>query len=970
MKPSTAILVAAALLGPSALPAADYCVDAASGSDSASGLCSQQAWKSLAPTYTFAFQPGDQVLIGPGSYRYDRTGWYMFPQVNWIGAGADETEIVYTLSTEVPFVRFRTGSQGSGPPWDRRAGSFGPDTVLSGMTLRNAGGATIGVEVKVTADESSPTIRDVHLTGFPVGIALHPSTDEKAAATTRATLTRNMIRGSSETGVLFYADVFYSWQVTEASTLVNTMVDSGGVGTDARTLINYDRNFDPADAAVRPVLTHNTIRGETGSAARLVSYLDDGYGRRLALEEAGAFGPTFTNDILTGSDRYGLEETSPFTEPLSVTGNDLGGNALGDYLDEGATPVGAGSVGTGNTSQPPLFVDPAAGDLHQLATSPTVDRVAAAEAPADDVDRQTRPQGAAADIGADEFVACSAVADASASEVPPPCTGGSVVLDGSDSQVDAVCAAGLLYAWYDGDTLLGTGVRLPYDPPAAGTVTLRVRCADPALSACRGEADVPVTPPTPAVFAEAGPDVVLAVGESARLGGTPTGSGGTPPFRYAWIPDPPELDTGADAANPLFTPSSSGITEFTVTVTDQQGCSAQDVVTATVVPPLSADAGPDRSVNEGDATMLGGTPAASGGETPYSYSWSPIQGLDDPTAERPLFTTSAPGDFPFTLTVRDAAGRTASDEVVVSVAGVDELLADAGADRTIRLQEQTVLGGQPAASGGVAPYTYSWSPSQDLDRSDADRPTFTPSSTGDFTFTLTVQDDRGATAQDPVTVRVVDVPPLAAEAGPDRTITLGDRTVLGGSPTGSGGLAPLTYEWTPTPPGFGEPAVANPTFTPASTGAFVFQVIVRDRFGDTAGDSVTVTVQDASSGSAPGEVPWLRVRDACGPGGAVEVSFQPAPRADFHRLYAGPLGGYPTHDNLASPQGCDDPAAPPDPDEPFLFRHTDGCAPGGSFYYLVVGVNDAGEGSYGREETDGDPLTEDALRPPGIPACP
>ncbi|MCH7227314.1 hypothetical protein [Haloferula sp. A504] len=56
--------------------------------------------------------------------------------------------------------------------------------------------------------------------------------------------------------------------------------------------------------------------------------------------------------------------------------------------------------------QPRWFRDLAGGDLHLTAqATPVIDQADAGTAPADDIDRQSRPAGRAADIGSDEYVA-------------------------------------------------------------------------------------------------------------------------------------------------------------------------------------------------------------------------------------------------------------------------------------------------------------------------------------------------------------------------------------------------------------------------------------------------------------------------------------------------------------------------------------------------------------------------------------
>lgn len=57
----------------------------------------------------------------------------------------------------------------------------------------------------------------------------------------------------------------------------------------------------------------------------------------------------------------------------------------------------------------------------------------------------------------------------------------------------------------------------------------------------------------------------------ANLGGSPTASGGSSPYTYAWVPALPTV------ANPAASPAST--TNYVLTVSDQVGCTAQDNVT-------------------------------------------------------------------------------------------------------------------------------------------------------------------------------------------------------------------------------------------------------------------------------------------------------------------------------------------------------------------------------------------------------
>lgn len=84
-----------------------------------------------------------------------------------------------------------------------------------------------------------------------------------------------------------------------------------------------------------------------------------------------------------------------------VWGNS-GGPASGGSCSWHHSDIEGGATGTGNLDTDPLFVG--ASDYHLMATSPCVDAGDPATSNAIDVDGDLRPQGAQADIGADEVL--------------------------------------------------------------------------------------------------------------------------------------------------------------------------------------------------------------------------------------------------------------------------------------------------------------------------------------------------------------------------------------------------------------------------------------------------------------------------------------------------------------------------------------------------------------------------------------
>jgi hypothetical protein len=90
---------------------------------------------------------------------------------------------------------------------------------------------------------------------------------------------------------------------------------------------------------------------------------------------------------------------------------------------------------------------------------------------------------------------------------------------------------------------------------------------------------------------------------------------------------------------------------------------------------LVASAGVDVDLS-GGAVVLGGTPSAVGGLTPYFYQWQPETGLDDASSANPSFTGSGPQNF--VLIVSDQRGCSASDTMSIVIAGLPELKGDDG----------------------------------------------------------------------------------------------------------------------------------------------------------------------------------------------------------------------------------------------------------------------------------------------------
>jgi hypothetical protein len=152
---------------------------------------------------------------------------------------------------------------------------------------------------------------------------------------------------------------------------------------------------------------------------------------------------------------------------------------------------------------------------------------------------------------------------------------------------------------------------------------------------------------------DAGPnqDVCEGGGPIALIGASP--SGGT------W--------SGTGVSDSDFNPTGllPGPYIVTYSYTNAKGCSSSDNKTVTINTRPIVDAGPDQTITFGGSTVIGGSPTASGGIPPYTYSWVPATGLNNPASANP--TASPTINTTYTVTVIDSKGCTSIDSMTLSI---------------------------------------------------------------------------------------------------------------------------------------------------------------------------------------------------------------------------------------------------------------------------------------------------------------
>ncbi|MFT3675248.1 MAG: PKD domain-containing protein [Chitinophagaceae bacterium] len=324
--------------------------------------------------------------------------------------------------------------------------------------------------------------------------------------------------------------------------------------------------------------------------------------------------------------------------------------------------------------------------------------------------------------------------------------------------------------------------------------------------------------------------------------------------------------SSATAANTTVSSLQQGVYTYQLTVTDNAGATATDIVTVTVnaanVVPV-ADAGNNITITLPVSTaVLDGTGSNDADGSITAYTWQQVSGpststLSSATTARITVSNLIQGVYTYRLTVRDNDGATNTATVTVTVNAAPNVnpVANAGTDRAITLPTNSVqLNGSASSDPDGVISTYLWQqvsgPSTaTLSATNTSIITASNLVQGVYVFRLTVRDNRNATASDQVTITVNSAPNVApvANAGNNRSITLPvNSTVLSGagSRDSDGTIAGYTWQQVsgPSTANMSAPNAVSNTVTNLVQGVYVFRLTVRDNANATASTTVTVTV--------------------------------------------------------------------------------------------------------------------------------
>jgi PKD repeat protein len=294
--------------------------------------------------------------------------------------------------------------------------------------------------------------------------------------------------------------------------------------------------------------------------------------------------------------------------------------------------------------------------------------------------------------------------------------------------------------------------------------------------------------------------------------------------------------------NPSHTYQSAGNYSATLTVTDNNGAMGTSAVAIAAIanqpPTATASANPTSGLAPLAVNFTGAGSDSDG--TIVSYAWTFGDGGTS-NVQSPSHTYQTAGNFNATLTVTDNNGATGSSSVAISASTAGNQPPTATASATPTSGKAPLLvtftGLGTDSDGTIASYAWTFG---DGGTSAVQNPTHTYQSPGNYTATLTVTDNGGATGSSTVGISVVSNQPPTASAS--ATPTSGPAPLLvtfTGTGTDPDGTI-ASWAWT-----FGDggtSSLQSPTHTYASAGSYTATLTVTDNNGAASSSNVAIAV--------------------------------------------------------------------------------------------------------------------------------
>jgi len=313
---------------------------------------------------------------------------------------------------------------------------------------------------------------------------------------------------------------------------------------------------------------------------------------------------------------------------------------------------------------------------------------------------------------------------------------------------------------------------------------------------------------------------------------------------------------------------------------DQDDTTPQETVTAEAGDDKTAEAGQEVSFDASGSTV---SPITRDTVITYSWDWDGV-GTYDETSEEAVTTHTfdEAGIYEVTLEVTAFDDVSDTDSMTVTISAINEVpTADPSGPYTALLGEEITFDGSGSSDSDGKIAQYIWDFGDDSTGSEVS-PVHTYTEAGEYTVTLTVEDDDGALSEEVTTTATIEAEEeeetaeeeeegeeeseepqqtVTAQAGEDQSGSVGDSLTFDASgstvsPVLEDTIVLYSWDWDGdgTYDETSEEAVVTHTFDEAGTYEVTLKVTAFEDISDT--DSLTVTIDE------PNEVP---IADPGGP---------------------------------------------------------------------------------------------------------